>query len=136
MIKSIGFEKRIRNLIRRWPEDRRLGIIRWYIRHRNLYTNGTNILSNLRVVSFEKIALAMACIKIIFPDVSPYVVMILGCIYYPLLMLFNWFIGYIWEVSDGYTEEAAWNMNRATPNRVFIMNQEGIDGVVISGRND
>jgi hypothetical protein len=128
-MKSVGvFYRFINIVVSKWPEGKRKGIIRWYIKNRNMYTNGTSIMGSVRVFSFEKVVTGMACIKIIFPEISPITVFFIGCIYYPFLMLFNWFMGYIWEVSDGYKEEAAWNYNRAVPNRVFIMNGDDVDG--------
>lgn len=116
--------KGARWLVDKIPGDAKCRLIKTYIKHMAFYDRGEGIVGNLRVVSFEKIAIGMACIKVIWPEVDPWVIAMAGCVYYPLRTFFNWLVGYFWEISNGYEIQKQWHIERADVQRVVVVNQK------------
>ena len=99
-------------------------MVAFYIKHMNLYTKGTGVASSLRLISIERVVTAIAALKIIMPEVDPWILAIPAVIYYPLRTIMNWAVGLFWEVSDGYSMEAEWAQKRAAPQRVYMLSAE------------
>ncbi|GAG87526.1 unnamed protein product, partial [marine sediment metagenome] len=54
-------QKELRKLFRKVEPETKKKMIKFYIKHLNLYRQGTNVMSGLRIISFERIVCGMAC---------------------------------------------------------------------------